>query len=701
MAPPSDPDPADLTLLPASPSVLPAEVPADTPEHPDPHDITLKSSLSAPDPASVADRNSATAADEVDATQLPPPTRAGIHEKLPGNKPPSAATPPASPTSSAPAATGTMVGRFALKGLHAKGGLGEVFTARDTELNREVAVKRIQSRYADDPGSRQRFLSEAEITARLDHPGVVPVFGLVSDGLGRPCYAMRFIRGETLKDEIDRYHGDQKAEIKDQKSEKTEKTGAESSTSRETATPSGASADQPRSVAFRHLLQRFISVCQAIAYAHSRKVIHRDIKPANVMVGAFGETLVVDWGLAKALDAGPDTARVMKTIAAGGFKQDPDANELPSHMTLAGTAVGTPSFMAPEQASGVIELVGTAADVYSLGATLFVILTGKTAFSGPAVETLDKVRRGDFHPPRTVNPETPAPLDAICRKAMSLRPEDRYTTALELAADVERWLSDEPVSCYRDPLAARLARWARRHPARVAAAVSLLIAGVLAVAGVAWAVNEGRKNTQAALDRATRAEADTKTALETVQIEKKNTEEARDVARERYELAVEAFNTLVTDIQKQLADRVGTQEFRASLLKKAQEGLNKLLKGARAEHIGADRTLVAAHRQMGDVCLSLGNTREARKEYDEAVRMAERVLKQHPDKMEAKRDLGRSLVAIAEAHHQAGDTAAASETCEHALSLFRVILQANPDREATEDMASAENRLADILMERG
>ena len=104
-------------------------------------------------------------------------------------------------------AAGQVVGRFAVRGLHAKGGLGEVLTARDTELNRDVALKRIQARFADDPNSRRRFLSEAEITARLDHPGVVPVFGLVSDGFGRPCYAMRFIRGESLKDEIDRFHG--------------------------------------------------------------------------------------------------------------------------------------------------------------------------------------------------------------------------------------------------------------------------------------------------------------------------------------------------------------------------------------------------------------------------------------------------------------------------------------------------------------
>jgi serine/threonine protein kinase/tetratricopeptide (TPR) repeat protein len=607
-----------------------------------------------------------------------------------------------------------MVGRFALRGLHAKGGLGEVFTARDTELNREVAVKRIQSRYADDPSSRRRFLSEAEITARLDHPGVVPVFGLVSDGFGRPCYAMRFIRGETLKDELERYHGFERATRSADRA--TEKTASESKEPLPSPALGLETNAQPRSVMFRQLLQRFIAVCQAIGYAHTRKVIHRDIKPANVMVGAFGETLVVDWGLAKALDDGPDPAKIMKTIAESRFRHDPDATEMPSHMTLAGTAVGTPAYMAPEQASGKIELVGTAADIYSLGATLFAILTGKAPFSGSTPETLDRVRRGQFQPPRSVNPDTPAPLDAICCKAMALRPEDRYSTATDLAADVERWLSDEPVSCYRDPIFARLARWARRHPARVAAGVSLLLAGVLAAGGVAWAVNEGRKNTQAALDlvtkeeektrlerdRATEAEKKTAEERDRVTEEKKNTEVARKIAQERYELAVQAFNTLVTDIQKQLADRAGTQEFRAKLLTQAQKGLTELLKGAGGDHIGADRTLVAAHRQMGEVYQILGNTQEARREYDEAVRVARVVLSRTQTSWEAKRELGRSLLKVAEINLYAGDTAEARKAAQEARKLFQEVADTRPDdHEASADVATAEDQLSDIFMERG
>jgi tRNA A-37 threonylcarbamoyl transferase component Bud32 len=158
---------------------------------------------------------------------------------------------------------------------HAKGGLGEVFVAEDTELHREVALKEIQERYAHHGPSRGRFVLEAEVTGRLEHPGVVPVYGLGAYADGRPFYAMRFIRGETLKDAIERFH--------------------------QTAASGGRQPAGFSSLDFRQLLSRFVAVCNAIAYAHSRGVLHRDLKPANIMLGKFGETLVVDWGLAKAV----------------------------------------------------------------------------------------------------------------------------------------------------------------------------------------------------------------------------------------------------------------------------------------------------------------------------------------------------------------------------------------------------------------
>ena len=177
--------------------------------------------------------------------------------------------------------------RFRILRPHAEGGLGKVSVALDEELRREVALKEIKEKHADDPASRGRFLQEAEITGGLEHPGIVPVYGLGVYADGRPFYAMRFIRGDSLKEAIEQFHKNSNA---DSAIERRKTLG-----------------DNPRnlrlnfsSLDFHRLLRRFIDVCNAIAYAHSRGILHRDLKPGNIMLGKYGETLVVDWGLAKA-----------------------------------------------------------------------------------------------------------------------------------------------------------------------------------------------------------------------------------------------------------------------------------------------------------------------------------------------------------------------------------------------------------------
>jgi eukaryotic-like serine/threonine-protein kinase len=194
--------------------------------------------------------------------------------------------------------------RFRVLRPHARGGLGAVFVALDTELHREVALKQLLDHHADDPTSRQRFLIEAEITGGLEHPGIVPVYGLGSYGDGRPYYAMRLIRGVSAKDAVQQFHAD-----------------------------AALHADPGRrSLELRKLLRRFLDVCNAIDYAHSRGVLHRDIKPANVILGKHGETLVVDWGLAKLLwrsDPGSGERTLVPKSAEG------------SNETLPGSALGT------------------------------------------------------------------------------------------------------------------------------------------------------------------------------------------------------------------------------------------------------------------------------------------------------------------------------------------------------------------------
>jgi formylglycine-generating enzyme required for sulfatase activity/serine/threonine protein kinase/tetratricopeptide (TPR) repeat protein len=326
-----------------------------------------------------------------------------------------------------------------------------VFVAEDEELHREVALKEIQDRHAHNRDSRARFLLEAEVTGRLEHPGIIPVYGLGTYADGRPYYAMRFIKGDSLQEAIERFH-------------------------RAGGTISGRSADPQRHLQFRQLLGRFVDVCNAVAYAHSRGVLHRDLKPGNIMLGQYGETLVVDWGLAKMagrsrVGADSTEAPLAPTSASG---------VTPTHM---GQAIGTPQYMSPEQAAGRLDELGPASDVYSLGATLYALLTGRAPFGGQDLgPLLRQVQRGAFPAPRQVNPDLPRPLEAVCLKAMALRSQDRYATAKDLAGDVERWLADEPVAAYCEPLSARLRRWGRRHRTLVTTSVALLLTVAVALA---------------------------------------------------------------------------------------------------------------------------------------------------------------------------------------------------------------------------
>jgi eukaryotic-like serine/threonine-protein kinase len=357
--------------------------------------------------------------------------------------------------------------RFQILRPHAKGGLGAVFVALDVELHREVALKQMLDRHADDPNSRQRFLIEAEITGGLEHPGIVPVYGLGTYASGRPFYAMRFIRGDSLKQAIEHHHAD--LELKQNPGE--------------------------RSLGLRKLLRRFVDVCNAIEYAHSRGVLHRDIKPANVIVGKHGETLVVDWGLAKARAlAGPISSdeRPLTPSSASGSAE-----------TLPGSALGTPAYMSPEQSRGDQDRLGPRSDIYSLGATLYAILTGRPPVENQDVgATLRAVQKGAFPAPRRLEPTIDRALESVCLKAMSLGPENRYPTAKAMAEDLERWMADEPVSAWREPFSRRARRWARRNRTAVTAASVALVAGVVglgAVTAVQARANQNLKHANTAL----------------------------------------------------------------------------------------------------------------------------------------------------------------------------------------------------------
>ena len=542
--------------------------------------------------------------------------------------------------------------RFRILRPHARGGLGQVSVARDEELHREVALKEIQERHADNPESRLRFLLEAEITGGLEHPGIVPVYGLGQYADGRPYYAMRFIRGDSLQEAVTRFHGDPERRVgQDKRLDAGE-----------------------RAVELRALLGRFIDVCNAIAYAHSRGVLHRDLKPGNIMLGQYGETLVVDWGLAKTQDlAGP------KSESAEGPIRPSTVSS--SSATLMGLAIGTPQYMSPEQASGRLDLLGPPADVYSLGATLYYVLTGRPPFEGANVEIiLHNVERGEFPPPRAVNGQIPRPLEAICLKAMALKPEDRYPSPKDLASDVEHWLADEPVSAYRERLPAKAARWARKHKTLVVSSFALVTVAAIALAVTTVLVKKQQILTEAARQQAA---------------------EARDQAQRRFRLALDALNDMVQGIQTKLEARGGTEDLRKDLLENARKRVQELLHEAERQG-NPDQTLVWSYFRMGDVDQIIGDTLAAKKEYTSGSDLAVQLAAADPDSSSALSDVGISYINLGMISQQLGQTPEALDYYQKALAVRQRRVALDPkDAKAQRGLSVSYEKLGDVSMQLG
>lgn len=555
--------------------------------------------------------------------------------------------------------------RFRILRTHAKGGLGEVFVARDEELRREVALKQLHERHADAPDNRARFLLEAEVTGGLEHPGIVPVYSLGANAAGRPYYAMRFIRGDSLKTAIDRFHQGEQG-------------------SREPGSNEPGSGQ--RGLELRKLLRRFVDVCNAIEYAHSRGVIHRDLKPDNVMLGDFGETLVVDWGLAKAL--GPQDGAERAGEPAFVVADDGDTAR-----TQVGSAIGTPAYMSPEQAAGQLEAIGPASDIYSLGATLYCLLTGRPPFDDPSLlEMLLDVKEGDFPPPRAANPGVPAALEAICLKAMSLAPSDRYPSARALAEDVERWLADEPVLVYTAPWHERLARWGRRHRRSVEAAAAALaaitlvsVAAFVLIHGAKQEVERERDEVRQALAAETAAKRQAHAALAAER-------EAKLEARR----AIDDYVKLVAEDRAFQDERL--QPLRSQLLEDARRYYRQLIDQDGSEaHVRQE--LASAILRIGRISSAAGSRDEAIAAFEQALAAFQELLDEHPQVARYRSDLAIAHRSLGVLEGQRNEFAKAQRHFQAALEIERQLLADQPESaELQSDLAQTCLALGDVQL---
>jgi serine/threonine-protein kinase len=434
----------------------------------------------------------------------------------------------------------------------------------------------------------------------------VPVYGLGRDPKGRPFYAMRFIDGESLKDAIARFHSED---------------------------PGRSSDSGVRTLALRQLLGRFLDVCDAMSYAHSRGILHRDLKPGNIMLCDYGETLVVDWGLARPIEPtgsedGSDESRLRPASRAAVAESQ------------AGDARGTRGYMSPEQAAGSIEALGPGSDVYSLGATLYCLLTGKAPPQAPAAGN-GAARHDGFLRPRQLDRRVPPALEAICLKALAPQVDRRYASARSLRKDLADWLDGEPVEAYREPLATRLARWVRRHKPLVAG-----LAAVLVTTTVALAVHSVRIAQEKALVEAARKQAESDLRI---------TRQALDQMLLRVAAGDLAYLFYSEPLRHDLADRA--------------LAFNQKLLAAHPHDPAVRFDTVRAYHLVADLRRWTGRDEPARSQYSTALELIAGLIGEFPNRTDYRRRQAELIEGLGELHRMRGRPRLAETNYRQAIAL--------------------------------
>ncbi|HEX5054004.1 MAG TPA: serine/threonine-protein kinase [Planctomycetota bacterium] len=518
-----------------------------------------------------------------------------------------------------------------------RGGMGTVVRVFDPSLERTVAMKLLSGAEGQLPDAHVlgRFLDEAKITGQLQHPGIVSVFEIGLDADRRPYFTMPLIAGRSLQELIGAVH---------------------------------AGDEQWTQLRALNVLVR---VCEAVAYAHEHGIVHRDLKPANVMVGDFGETYVVDWGLARVLDR-PDR----RDIRIRGGDDAPGSAEPASALrTMEGDVIGTPAYMAPEQACGEIDRVGKRSDVYSIGAMLYHLLAGLAPYGTPAgsttgYATLQRVRSEPPSPLSQVAPAAPAELVAICERAMERDPARRYGSVAELGSDLRAFLENRVVRAHATGPVAELRKWIRRNRATAAASAVALLALVV---GFAVSLNE-----KVAADRSAAA------------------------AEQNFELAFDAAEDLLAKAGLyDLENEPGADPVRQELAQKALAYYERFEELRGSDPRVAEK-LALTHFRIGNLETQLGHAEQAARAFEAARDAYTQLLARGGDSAPFRAKLAQIEMERNTSLLHAGDTEAALAGLLHTADTVEQLRRADPTSVALmHDACNVIHNLAMALLANG
>ncbi len=531
--------------------------------------------------------------------------------------------------------------RYEQRGEIGRGGMGRVYRVWDRQLRRMLAMK--VSRPGTDSGDSLRLLEEAQVTAQLSHPAVVPVHEVGVRADGTAYFTMALVEGQSFKEVI------------------------------------AAARNGDPTWTVNRALDALLRVCDAVAFAHSKNVVHRDLKPANVMVGRFGETFVMDWGLARVLDQpdrrdlriAPEGPADCRDQAAGvrSTRRDLADSEVDSPLlTMEGDVIGTPAYMAPEQARGEVDRVGSRVDVYAIGAMLYHLLGGRVPYAGDGTQTSSRsiLARVVAGPPpllSVVKPGLPPELVAICERAMAHRPEDRYADVGELAADLRAYLEIRVVRAYHVGALARLFKWVRRNRALAMALAGVVLALVVGLfASVVY----------------------------------------RNEAEGRLALAMTAIDRMLDRVGADaLEDVPEAQPVRRDVLDDALGLLRSLLQDRPRDPVLRERVAIT-RGVLGHVVYRLGDHERAEGEGRAAIATLEELVREQPRAHKLKQELARNRSWLSSVLEARGELDAAVQVLEASAVDLERWCEASPEVAGLRYLlADSEQRRASLLQARG